>query len=176
MPTELLDLEVPTRAANDNSLKIATTEYVDRAISTSAGVSATEYSSSKTQTVVAATNVATITLANGAIDGAAGTVTFSVVSDDGTEANVQESRRHYSAVENAGGTVTVAISAAGTQADSTKASASGTFSPTVATLTATVASKTVTFTITTANTTGTQAHATIRTTFRDYTGKVVTML
>lgn len=174
MSTELLQLQVPTRAANDNSQNIASTNYVDRAISTAAGVAATEYSSTKTQTTVAATDVATIT-PSATIDGAAGTVTFSVVSDDGAEANVQMSRRHYSIVKNASAT-TVAISAAGTQADSTKASVSGTFAPTVATLTATVVGSVVTFTITTANTTGTQAHATIKATFRDYTGKVVTML
>jgi hypothetical protein len=174
--TDLFQLEVPTRPAGDNSGHVASTEYADRAVANLSSVSATEYSGTKTQTTVAATSVATITLANGAIDGAAGTVTFSVVSDDGTEANVQESRRHYSAVENAGGTVTVAISAAGTQSDSSKASTSGTFAPTVATLTATVSSKTITFIVTTANTTGTQAHATIKVVFRDYTGKVVTIL
>jgi hypothetical protein len=180
MATELFDLEAPTQAAGDNSTKIANTAYADRAaanaLATASATSGTEFSGTKTQTTVAATNVATITLANGAIDGAGGTVTFNVVSDDGTEVNAQESRRHYSIVENAGGTVTVAISAAGTQADSTKASVPGTFAPTVATLTATVSSKTVTFIITTANTTGVQAHATIKHVFRDYTGKTVTIL
>jgi hypothetical protein len=180
MSTNIFDQQAPTRPAGDNSSNIANTEYADRAaanaLAAASATAGTEFSGTKTQTVVAATNVATIILANGAIDGAAGTVTFSVVSDDGTEANVQESRRHYSLVENAGGTVTAAISAAGTQADSSKASTSGTFAPTVATLTATVSGKTVTFIVTTANTTGTQAHATIKVTFRDYTGKTVTIL
>jgi hypothetical protein len=99
MSTELLDLEVPTRAANDNSAHIASTGYVDAAIGTAAATSATEFSGTKTQTTVAATNVATITLANGAVDGAAGTFTITTANTTGTQAHatIKATFRDYTA-------------------------------------------------------------------------------
>lgn len=135
-----------------------------------------EKSGVKTQTSVATTNLASITL-SGIPDGAGGVIGIVIVSTDGTESNTYTLWRQFAITKGTSGTIGASgVSFAGTQDQINRNSAAGTFGPGTPTVGITVSGDTCTINVATSNSTGTQTAATIYFVIRDYTGHVITLL